>query len=134
MSEDLESWNRYTKNVTKLDFSNNLPRANIPSKKRKISQQYYGNIESTIDLHGLTQDQAFDNLKNFLDASYNNNKKEVIVITGKGKLNSPGVIKLAVPRWLEYTELKKYILGYSWVQDSLGGSGSIRVMIKRRSR
>ncbi|MCT4635223.1 MAG: Smr/MutS family protein [Rickettsiales bacterium] len=134
MSEDLESWNRYTKNVTKLDFSNNLPRANIPSKKRKISQQCYDNIESTIDLHGLTQDQAFDNLKNFLDASYNNNKKEVIVITGKGKLNSPGVIKLAVPRWLEYTELKKYILGYSWVQDSLGGSGSIRVMIKRRSR
>lgn len=134
MSEDLDHWLRYTKNVTKLDFSNNLPRANISSQKAKPLHQFSINMDSIIDLHGLTQDQAFENLKNFLNASYNNNKKEVIIITGKGQVNSPGVIKLAVPRWLEYTELKRYVLGYSWIQDSLGGSGSIRVIIKRRSR
>lgn len=134
MNEDIESWIKYTKDVTKLDNSNNLPKTNILPKKIKIPHQVSNKIESTIDLHGLTQDQAFDSLKHFLNTSYNNNKKEVIIITGKGQLNSPGVIKLAVPRWLEYTELKRYILGYSSIQDSLGGSGSIRVMIKRRSR
>lgn len=132
MSEDLESWISYTKNIKKLDNSNTSPPPTSHFKNSNITNQNLTNYSSIIDLHGLTKDQAYDRLKNFLISSSSNNTKEVIVITGKGQLNSPGVIKLEVPRWLEYTELKKYILGYSWIQDSLGGSGSVRVMIKRR--
>lgn len=132
MSEDLESWISYTKNIKKLDNSNTSPPPTSHFKNSNIINKNLTNYSSIIDLHGLTKDQAYDRLKNFLILSSSNNTKEVTVITGKGQLNSPGVIKLEVPRWLEYTELKKYILGYSWIQDSLGGSGSVRVMIKRR--
>lgn len=132
MSEDLDPWISYIKDIKKLDNSNNSPPPTSQFKKANTINQEFNNSGSIIDLHGLTKDQAYDRLKRFLISSSNNNTKEVIVITGKGQLNSPGVIKLEVPRWLEYTELKKYILGYSWIQDSLGGSGSVRVMIKRR--
>jgi DNA-nicking Smr family endonuclease len=133
MNEESDPWIAYTKDIKKLDNSNNSPPATTPFKKTKILHQGLSS-NSTIDLHGLTQDQAFERLEIFLINCSDNNIKEGIIITGKGQLNAPGVIKLAVPRWLEYTELKGYIFGYSWIQDSLGGSGSIRVIIKRRNR
>lgn len=86
----------------------------------------------SIDLHGLTEEQAFVELKNFLEYCRNSNKKEAVIVTGKGRNNKAGVIKNAVPRWLEYTELKNYIHGYSNIIDSFGQSGAIRVQIKRK--
>lgn len=89
------------------------------------------NTSSRIDLHGLTQDQAFDTLKNFLKNAHNHYKKELLIITGKGQPDEPGVIKLAVPRWLQYTELKEYVLSYSIAKKKLGGEGAISITLKR---
>lgn len=91
-------------------------------------------IESKIDLHGLTQDQAFEELNNFLKSAYHNNKKNILIITGKGKLSQPGVIRLAVPRWLRYTEIKQYILSFSTAENSQGGEGAISVLLKSKER
>lgn len=90
------------------------------------------NTSSRIDLHGLTQDQAFETLKTFLHNAFTNNKQELLIITGKGKPDKPGVIKLAVPRWLQYTELNQYILSYNIAKDKLGGEGAISVTLKRK--
>lgn len=85
-----------------------------------------------LDLHGFTKDQAFDTIKKFLENSFNNKIKKVIIITGKGKLDNPGIIKLEVPRWLQYTELKAYITSYSTAHQHLGGEGAILVSIKNK--
>ncbi len=130
MDEDLESWLTYTKDIVKLDKTNNLVRENI--KPHIITIPHVrSNSEHVLDLHGLTQDQAFDKLKSFLKNSASCGKNEVVIVTGKGGINQPSPIKLAVPRWLQYTELSQYVFGYSQIQDKLGGSGSLRVTIKR---
>jgi DNA-nicking Smr family endonuclease len=89
-------------------------------------------IEDKLDLHGLTQDQAFEKLNEFLRFAYHNNKKHVLIITGKGALARPGAIKLAVPRWLQHTEIKQYILSYSMARHNQGGEGAISVLLKTK--
>ena len=131
MNKDLDTWFQYTKDIVKLDKTNNIIRENTNPHNNIRPQQSSSNLGAVIDLHGMTQAQAFERLKTFLINSSFGTKSEVVIITGKGSLNQPGAIKLAVPRWLEYTELKQYILGYSEIIDKLGGSGSIRVVIKR---
>lgn len=88
-------------------------------------------IDRKIDLHGYTQDQAFEFLSLFLKNAYIMQKRHVLIVTGKGSLDNPGVIKTMLPRWLEYTELKKYISGYSQAPIDLGGSGAMLVKIKK---
>ena len=88
----------------------------------------------TLDLHGLTQSQAFDSMKMFLKNAFDDGIKKVIVITGKGKMNNPGLIKLEVPRWLQYTELKAYVARYSTAHQYLGGEGAILISIKNKKK
>ena len=133
MDKDLEEWLSYIQDITplsKLDKHHITPTKDKKLRKTKIDSKHYS-ITSKIDLHGLTQDQAFEQLKVFLKQSCDANKKEVVIITGKGKINQPGLIKTLVPRWLEHTELKRYVLGYSYIQDTFGESGAIRVLIRK---
>jgi len=88
-------------------------------------------IDARIDLHGLTQDQAFLALKRFLQSNYLNQTRNLLVITGKGAINNPCVLKVEVPRWLQYTELKQYIASYATAPVSLGGAGAILVKLKK---
>ena len=82
-------------------------------------------IDGKIDLHGMTQDQAYDALQRFFQAAIANKKRTILIITGKGALNNPCILKVSVPRWLQYTELKRYILSYSTAPAALGGEGAI---------
>ena len=87
--------------------------------------------DARIDLHGMTKDQAYSALKNFLQNARNLGKKNVLIITGKGSLLQPSVIKVEVPRWLEYTELKQYVMSYSSANYRLGGEGAIIVTLRK---
>ena len=88
-------------------------------------------VDRKIDLHGYTQDQAFESLSIFIKNAYIMQKRQVLIVTGKGSLDNPGVIKTMLPRWLEYTELKKYISEYSSAPIELGGSGAMIVKLKK---
>src|SRR5215475_3332176 len=58
-------------------------------------------IEGRIDLHGRTQQQAHDDLHDFVAGAHSAGKRMVLVITGKGITGSKsGVLKENVPRWL----------------------------------
>ncbi len=87
-------------------------------------------IEDRIDLHGLTQEQAYSSLLHFLSSARENKKKHVLVVTGKGALDKPSVIKTIVPRWFEYTELKQYVASYSVAPINFGGSGALVAKLK----
>jgi DNA-nicking Smr family endonuclease len=125
-----EDWLELVKGVDKLKSEHITYRKNVKAtKQQNISSNNYSH---KIDLHGLTEDQAFTKLKDFLQYAKEAKFKEVVVVTGKGKIENKGIIKTSVPRWLELTELKDFINGYSFIIDSYGESGSIRVQIKRR--
>jgi hypothetical protein len=113
-----------------LLFNLKIPIFHTLTPKKRVS---IPDVDARIDLHGMTKLQAFEKLESFLKQACFNGKKHALIITGKGKLDNPGAIKLEVPRWLEHTELKKYLISYSIAKPNLGGEGAISVILKARS-
>ena len=88
-------------------------------------------VEATLDLHGYTGREAHEALGRFLRASYDLNRRCVLVITGKG-VRGDGLLRGEVPRWLNAEPLRGLILAFSYAQPKDGGSGALYVLIKRR--
>jgi len=91
-------------------------------------------IEGRMDLHGMTQDQAHRALNSFMEGSYGAGKRCVLVITGKGLKpdGSVGVLRLAVPRWLNEEPNRSRVLAFSYATPKDGGEGALYVMLKRK--
>jgi DNA-nicking Smr family endonuclease len=91
-------------------------------------------LEGRLDLHGLTQDQAHGKLTRFIATSAEAGKRCVLVITGKGlkPTGETGVLRQAVPRWLNSSELRPLVLAIRYAQAKDGGEGALYVLLKRR--
>jgi DNA-nicking Smr family endonuclease len=91
-------------------------------------------IEAQLDLHGMTQQQAHVALTFFIEASFEARKRCVLVITGKGLKSdeSVGVLRSAVPRWLNEDPDRSLVLAFSYATPKDGGEGALYVMLKRR--
>jgi DNA-nicking Smr family endonuclease len=58
--------------------------------------------ETTLDLHGLTRDEAHARLNTFLARAHASGRRCVLVITGIGRGSATGgVLRRALPGWLE---------------------------------
>jgi DNA-nicking Smr family endonuclease len=90
-------------------------------------------IDGRIDLHGMTQDDAHAALARFVAASRARGRRCVLVITGKGRPGAEGggVLKQAVPRWLNEPSLRAQILAFATAQPKDGGGGALYVLLKR---
>lgn len=104
---------------------------------RRFKKGKFG-VEGTLDLHGYTQNAAFDAVKRFIISSYMQNKRAVLIITGKGLHHenedifvSHGVLKDLVPKWLQTDELSPLILSYIHPDVSLGGSGALYILLRK---
>ncbi|HEU0070669.1 MAG TPA: Smr/MutS family protein [Alphaproteobacteria bacterium] len=91
-------------------------------------------LEGRIDLHGMTQEQAHRHLARFIETSAEVGKRCVLVITGKGTKASGevGVLRAAVPRWLNGSDLRPLVLAIRYAQAKDGGEGALYVLLKRR--
>jgi len=90
-------------------------------------------IEASLDLHGMTQAAAHRALAGFVHTSYEAGRRCVLVITGRGLGPvGPGVLKSAVPRWLEMPELRRHILATAPAQPQHGGAGALYLLLRRR--
>ncbi|WP_142849370.1 Smr/MutS family protein [Telmatospirillum sp. J64-1] len=92
-------------------------------------------IDGRIDLHGMTQEAAHSALIAFLHRCYEADRRCVLVITGKGRDSEGrgiGVLRAAVPRWLNEGSLRQRILAFSHAQPRDGGEGALYVLLKRR--
>ena len=90
-------------------------------------------IEATLDLHGMTQEEAHRALAGFVAASRNLGRRGVIVVTGHGR-TSGGVLKAAVPRWLDEPHLRRHVLMIAPARPQHGGHGALYVLLRRPSR
>lgn len=88
-------------------------------------------IESTIDLHGMTQPEAYRSLHQFIAVSHERGRRCVLVITGKGA-RSEGVLRAAVPHWLNLPGTRNLVLAFAYATPAHGGMGALYVLIKRR--
>ena len=89
-------------------------------------------IDDRIDLHGMTQEQAHRALHAFLLGSREAGRRAVLVITGKGRHSGEGVLRDAVPRWLNEDSIRPMIRAFSHAAPKDGGQGALYVLLKRR--
>ena len=91
-------------------------------------------IEGQLDLHGMTQNQAHTALCHFIQNAFQIGKRCVLVITGKGlKIDgSIGVLRKAVPRWLNEEPNRGRVLAFSYAMPKDGGKGALYILLKRK--
>jgi len=96
-------------------------------------------IDGTLDLHGMTADQAKARLLAYITQSHAMGMRLILVITGKGKhkgydeFHRPvgGVLRQSLPDWLRGPTLSNKILQVSQAQPKHGGAGAYYVYLRR---
>lgn len=86
-------------------------------------------FEASVDLHGMTSDQAYNALLDFIDECRLNQCRCVRVVHGKGaKFAEKPILKNKVDYWLRRTS---GILAFVSAQPKYGGTGALIVYLKR---
>ena len=120
----------------------NAPQLTSPNMDRKNFQRLVKGqmeIDGTLDLHGMTADQAKVRLLAYVSQSHAMGSRLVLVITGKGKhkgydeFQRPvnGVLRQSLPDWLRGPTLANKILQVSQAQPRHGGAGAYYVYLRR---
>lgn len=90
-------------------------------------------LEGRVDLHGMTQDEAYALLLSFLRRAHDGGIRYVLIITGKGSSSrSEGVLRRAVPHWLSTAPFRALISGHDDAARHHGGGGALYVRLRRR--
>ncbi|MCD6034895.1 MAG: smr protein/Muts2-like [Rickettsiales bacterium] len=87
-------------------------------------------IDRRIDLHGLSQDEAYATLSTAIESAYAQGKRCLLVITGKGKEGS-GILRARLPEWLNGPQLRRIVLAFVPAHRKHGGDGAFYVLVKR---
>ena len=113
------------------------PLAPIERRQKQKLARGSESIDARIDLHGMTQSEAHHALLRFLMRAQRDGVRMALVITGKGVRGSDdpdrerGVLKRAVPLWLESAELRPFVIGYDAAAHGHGGQGALYVRVRR---
>ncbi|MGH1378491.1 MAG: Smr/MutS family protein [Alphaproteobacteria bacterium] len=167
--ENDDLWNLVTKDVTPLEKKNIAQKDKLKSSPpvKHTTNRYDSNntytpaqtkstetdyrtsqrlkrgkikIEGRLDLHGKTQIEAYDALLDFIPRSYNQGKRCVLIITGKGNRqdsstsllhSKPGILKQRTPEWLTTPPLNAYVLKTETARQTDGGEGALYVLLRR---
>jgi DNA-nicking Smr family endonuclease len=101
-------------------------------------------VESRLDLHGMRQREAHGALRRFLKSAQGRGHRHVLVITGRGtepdarrsfyEADERGVLRQAVPHWLEQPDLAPLVVSYAEAPRRLGGGGALYVRLRAAKR
>lgn len=115
-----------------------LDRPIEPNLKRRV-QRGHVPIDDTIDLHGMTQAQAYESLHRFIRSRALRGDRTLLVITGKGlkktgylQIEQKGVLRNMLPLWLNDSLLKPLVAGIEQSHQNHGGEGAFYVRLKRQ--
>ncbi len=131
--------------------SSPAPTTRVDRKTRRNLAKGRQEFDRSIDLHGMTQDHAFNALKSVIEGCVRRGDKALLVVTGKGgarfsQLTAPpvayrtrdafdqhgGVLKRMVPLWLSGPDLKSFVHSYGPAAQEHGGEGALYVILRRR--
>jgi len=154
-NEDKETWENYKLNMHKLridtkkiDINSSIKNQNKTLVKNNRKNYIFNNTfekfikllnkkkiepDGVIDLHGLKLQEAKLILKNYIFQAYNNDRRNILIVTGKG-LNKTGVLKKEVPIWLNEREIKKILISFEIAPKSSGGEGALIIRLKNKEK
>lgn len=86
-----------------------------------------------IDLHGFTREAAKEELKQFIIRARRDDRRCVLVVTGRGKSSPTGVsvLRESLPRWLSRRPLSSHVLAFATARREHGGPGAFYVLLRR---
>ncbi|MDR2723625.1 MAG: Smr/MutS family protein [Holosporaceae bacterium] len=101
------------------------------SKLQPMSRKFFRNFvpERTIDLHGLTQHEAFEQLSHFFINCQSKNVKRVLVVTGGNTLKRT-VIRSSFQDWVA-ASFGNYVISCSLANIWHGGQGAFYLLLKK---
>ena len=120
----------HTRNVADLSHGS------APGLDRRTAQRFRRGlmpIEATLDLHGHNRASGRQVLKSFLTNHQAAGRRCVLIITGRGLKDdwSVGVLRQAVPRWLNTEEFRKLVLAFAYARPNHGGRGALYILLRR---
>lgn len=90
-------------------------------------------VQDYLDLHGLSLEEAFPAVEEFLVRSLTRGLRHVLIVHGRG-FRSPGgvpVLKTALAQWLGQKRLQKRVLAFCTALPRDGGAGAVYVLLRR---
>lgn len=117
----------------------------LPQMDKRLRQRFERGelpVEARIDLHGLTLANAERALSKFLRDGIAQQKRCLLVITGKGSVRSDneieimqkgrGVLRAWLPDYLRRGPWRDQILGVAPARKEMGGAGAFYVLLRRQ--
>jgi DNA-nicking Smr family endonuclease len=90
-------------------------------------------VQDHLDLHGMTRDQAREQVEMFLQKAILQRKRCVLIIHGRGlgSKDRVPVLKNALGNWFTRRALKKKILAFTTAKEYDGGGGAMYVLLRK---
>jgi len=133
-SEDIKAWEDFK---NKKFLEGDKGEISKPIKKNKEQNH----IDFKIDLHGYSLQDSFDKIKEVVENCYENNLKNILIITGKGLRSKVkenpylsedlSLLKYAIPNFIK-NNFADIINSMEEPDQSLGGSGAFLLRLKKR--
>ena len=136
--------NRKLSNKDKKDWKNFLSsKDKIYNKDLSLSQKKTNKeLIKTIDLHGLSLENANKVINDFINKCFRKNINRIIVVTGKGlrsnNIDNPyvskdlSILKYSVPEYIKSNiNLMKMIKNIQEADIKDGGSGAFNIYLKK---
>lgn len=109
----------------------NAPLPAISSREAAKRFKQHPEIDATLDLHGLTKLDAYTQVQRFIARQHRMGHRHVVIITGKGRGTEMGVLRKALPDWLNEAPLRALISTVTHAAAEKGGNGVSHVLLKR---
>ena len=127
--KDKKDWQNFTLSKDKVLDKDN--KKNVNKKEKKLE----------VDLHGFSLDGANKFMEKFINNSYENEVKKIVVITGKGNRSKTefnpylskdlSILRYSVPEFIKFNlDLMKKIKYISDAEIKDGGSGAFYIYLK----
>lgn len=89
--------------------------------------------QAHLDLHGLNREQALPMVVQFIQRSFAQKRRCVLIVSGRGlnSLEKEPVLKHSLVRWLTHAPLKRLVLAFASARSYDGGAGAFYVLLRR---
>ncbi len=103
----------------------------LERNREKLLRQGDFDIDAKLDLHGMTQVEAFEALADFMRKKTKAGKRGFLIITGKGR-GGEGVLRRNLENWLGQLPEARAILALRPAAIKHGGDGAFYVLMRKR--
>lgn len=104
-------------------------RSGLQHKVLRNFRQGKYNTDVTLDLHGMTVDEAREAMNTFLLGCFDKGIQSIKIIHGKGRGLSKPILKNKVNQWLRQVD---FVLAFISARPREGSSGALYVLLKRK--